>query len=326
MGLSVPRTGWLLTMVLLHATTPNRADAQWVPGLPADGTDDSQGEERDEPERPESPPPTRPPEPEPSPPEPSPPEEAAPEPTPRTAREFYERGREHFEAERYREAAADLERARQLDPGSANLVYNIARAYELAGDAPQALAYYHSYSALLAESDVRARAEAEARMHRLAQELAAGEAEPQAPPAPPAPEPAVDPEPLEEEATGSSRTDVWFWTAAAVSAAALVSATVVGVVALGQRSELDEYVVGPPNTCITSDRCDDSWDGRANSVRVLSITSDALFALSAATGATALLLFFLREEEVQEEEDVDAFEPFFALHPGSLMAGGQGRW
>ena len=49
---------------------------------------------------------------------------------PAGAIERYNRGRAHYQAGRYREALAELEKALALDPNSPNLVYNVARVYE----------------------------------------------------------------------------------------------------------------------------------------------------------------------------------------------------
>src|SRR5262245_24814610 len=53
---------------------------------------------------------------------------------PDAAIQHYSIGREHYQAGRYREALNELEQAVRLDPASPNLVFNVARVYELLGE------------------------------------------------------------------------------------------------------------------------------------------------------------------------------------------------
>ena len=325
----VPWTSCLFVTLLTLRLVPT-AHAQWVPGLPSGGAEETPSSP---PVRP-APPPSRP---EPEPPTPPPEPAAGPEsttpdasPPPETAAEFYRRGREHFEAERYREAAADLERARQLDPDSPNLVYNTARAYELAGDHERALVHYHAYRALLTESQVTERSETDARITQLNEAIETSESPTASSEGSEAHTPPttgfLEPDSFEESGS-SNPTDVWFWAAAATSVASLAAATALGILALGERSELDDYVVGMSNTCITVDRCADPWDGRANSVRSLSIASDVLFAVSAGAGLATLLLYLLRAENADEAEDeYEPVDTLFAAGSDFVIAGGTARW
>jgi len=53
-------------------------------------------------------------------------------------------GEQQYQAGKYREAAETLKQAQQLDPNP-RLIYNIARAYDQAGDLPAALQSYQQY-------------------------------------------------------------------------------------------------------------------------------------------------------------------------------------
>jgi tetratricopeptide (TPR) repeat protein len=68
---------------------------------------------------------------------------------PPEAIDHYSRGRAHYQAGRYREAVIELEQALALDPGSPNLVYNLARVYELLGRIDPAIANYERYRSML---------------------------------------------------------------------------------------------------------------------------------------------------------------------------------
>ena len=77
------------------------------------------------------------------------PQTAASTTPPSEALQHYNRGRQHYQAGRYREALQELEVAVNLDPSSPNLVYNVARVYELLGEIDQAIAFYRRYRDML---------------------------------------------------------------------------------------------------------------------------------------------------------------------------------
>jgi tetratricopeptide (TPR) repeat protein len=65
-------------------------------------------------------------------------------PSERSSASWVKEGERHYQAGRYREAAEALQKALQLDPHP-RLVYNIARAYDQAGELALALQYYQQY-------------------------------------------------------------------------------------------------------------------------------------------------------------------------------------
>ncbi len=221
-------------------------------------------------------------------------------PPPAEAVEFYRRGHEHFRAGRYREAVEDLTRAMQLDPSSPTLVYNLARVHELLGDYDEAIASYHRYAALLPPDQAGEHERVRETLARLegARSHAAAQTE-TPPPQPPADFELNRPVIVEEHGVA----DALFWIPASVTGAALLSAFTLGVIALTQRSALDDYTVGLPGTCITNDSCDDSWDGRADQVRNLALASDLLFGAAAIGGVASFLLYILRSQPVETFPD-----------------------
>jgi tetratricopeptide (TPR) repeat protein len=247
-------------------------------------------------------------------------------PPPAEAIEFYRIGREHFVAGRYREAITDLERALQLDPGSPTLLYNLARVHELLGELAEALRYYNAYSALLPATEREEHERVDETIARLEGAREHDQLATEPPHTPP--EGFRLDQPVVTRAHGVA--DLWFWIAAGTSALSLVTAAVVGIVTLQQRASLDDIVVGNPDQCVAREECADSWDARADTVRDLALTTDILFALGAAAGVTAGLLYFLRTEEIVTYPGYDGdgersgARPFLDVSPDRALFGVRG--
>ena len=113
---------------------------------------------------------------------------------PRNARELIKQAEKLFEQKKYLEAAEALAKANELSPDS-RLIYNMARAYDQAGQAKEAISYYEQYMTegddaqlrkrarssvdrlrLQLERETAAAAEAEAERKRLQREAEAADA------------------------------------------------------------------------------------------------------------------------------------------------------
>jgi tetratricopeptide (TPR) repeat protein len=113
---------------------------------------------------------------------------------PRNARELIKQAEKLFEQKKYLEAAEALAKANELSPDS-RLIYNMARAYDQAGQVKEAISYYEQYMTegddaqlrkrarssidrlrLQQEREAAATAEAEAERKRLHEEAQAAEA------------------------------------------------------------------------------------------------------------------------------------------------------
>jgi hypothetical protein len=105
---------------------------------------------------------------------------------PESAKAHYERGTVLFDLRRYAEAAREYELAFELKPDPA-LLFNIGQAYRLAHDYDKAIAAFRAY--IRRGTNVRNRAEIEARIEEMShlrdKEPAAAAATPAAPPTPP---------------------------------------------------------------------------------------------------------------------------------------------
>jgi tetratricopeptide (TPR) repeat protein len=203
---------------------------------------------------------------------------AAAKSPPSAALQHYNRGREHYQAGRYRDALQELEVAVNLDPSSPNLVYNVARVYELLGDIDQAIAFYRRYRDMLPANE---RAERERTVLTL-QRLEGARVHV---------EEATPPTVIIERKRGVA--DAAFWSVASIGALALVGAGATGVLALTTEHESEQFRLGK----------DGGIKGRNAIVERadrLALASDVLLIGGASLGITAILLYVLRERTVTE--------------------------
>lgn len=232
---------------------------------------------------------------------------------PPEAVEFYRSGREHFEAGRYREAITDLERALTLDPGSATLVYNLARVHELLGELDVAIDYYARYLRLLPESETDERARIRETIGRLQ-----GAQSHVGPPAHQGPPPDVAEEDEPRWVNERGVVDLPFWVAAGASAALFVAGGAVGFVALDRESLAQDFVLGSDGTLAERDDI-------ANQADSLAVTADVLLLGGAAAAITAALLYALRTRTVERfPEHPQQAEPFVATDGSAAVVGVRG--
>jgi tetratricopeptide (TPR) repeat protein len=198
---------------------------------------------------------------------------------PRAAVQHYQKGRELYLAGRYREAVVELEAALALDPESPNLLYNLARVYELLGEIDTSISHYKHYRALLAPSETEERARVDGTLQRL--EGARTQV--------PDEEPLTQPPPPELK---RGVADATFWGFTTVAAAALVTGGALGIAALNAEKDAKSLVV------------DDSDSEARRNARILrsdrlALASDLSLLAGAVLGTTAILLFALRQKPVK---------------------------
>lgn len=214
------------------------------------------------------------------------PSSAAPPSAAAPSREALEEARRHFDVAlecysrgRYRDAIAELEQARRLDPAGKDLVYNLALVHEKLGELAQALAYLRRYLEMETDPDERARTEAS--IVRLEGALGEGygalpEPAPSAPPLATAPVPPPPP----------GRLDAWVWGTGGVAVCALVVGAVLGLRALALRPGPDDGTGG-------SRSVDDVRDDAQRAHRS-AVAADVAFGVAAVSGTAASLLYFGR--------------------------------
>jgi tetratricopeptide (TPR) repeat protein len=200
---------------------------------------------------------------------------------PPAALAHYNRGRAHYQAGRYREAVIELEKALDLDPQSPNLVYNVARVYELLGDIERSISFYERYERMLPAQEVDERQRVAATLQRLRG----------------AKEHVVE----HEEAPAAPRemkhgvADPTFWVTLGTGAAALAAGGVTGVLAMRSSQDTKDFVVG-------EDGAMEKRDDMARHTERLALASDVLFLCGATVAVTSVLLYTLREEPVEPKQ------------------------
>jgi tetratricopeptide (TPR) repeat protein len=212
-------------------------------------------------------------------------QEAPPE-----AIELYRSGRKHYEAGRYRQAVVDLKAARRLDPASPNLIYNVARVSELLGNLDEAIDYYGRYLKLLPRSEKEERERIRAALRRLegarkyvitlaAKEKSGLKA-------------LVAPTPTQMR----GKADALFWISASTGIAVLTTGAVMGVLALNRQDRVNGFVVGRDGTR-------DDRDRLLSEAETFAVVADVSFAVGASVLVGSMLLFFLRETDVEPNEE-----------------------
>jgi tetratricopeptide (TPR) repeat protein len=196
----------------------------------------------------------------------------------------YKKGRELYLAGRYREAVVELEAALALDPESPNLLYNLARVYELLGEIDVSIAHYKHYRELLPPSEVEERARVTGTLQRLE---GAREQVPDQPPV--APSPLPQPPQMERGVA-----DATFWVFTAASVAAFIAGGALGVAALNSEKDAKRLVLEDSDS-VAKRR---SLISRTNR---FALGSDLSLLAGAVLGTTAILLFALREKPVQSQ-------------------------
>lgn len=198
---------------------------------------------------------------------------------PEEAIEHYNRGRAHYQAGRYNEAVVELEHALSLDPDSPNLVYNLARVYELLGDIARSIAYYQRYYAMLPVTEVDERERVAGTIQRLegAQRHPLREPETKTVPV------LV---PMERGVADGA-----FWTLATLSFAALAAGAVTGGLAVRAEHETQRFVLGRDGDLAQR-------HAKGETANRLALASDISVASGALGGLTSILLYALRSHPV----------------------------
>jgi len=198
----------------------------------------------------------------------------------------YNRGRALYQAGRYREALVELEGALALDPTSPNLVYNVARVYELLGELDEATAHYERYRSMLPPSEVEERERVASIVLRLQGARSQVRREPAGRPTEALRNPeqtTLPPEPRRGVA------DPAFWVTAGTGAAALIAGASLGALALSAEKKVDDFVVGTDGSAKEHGDLVDRADR-------LALSSDVLLMVGTTFAISSVLLYTLREK------------------------------
>jgi len=169
------------------------------------------------------------------------------------AKRHYETGSQYYDTADFEAALAEFQKAHKLFPAP-SMLFNIGRCYEALGQLQQAIERYEEY--LKKTPDAKGRATLEERIQNLRRRVKARQPGPVPTPAAPTPPPAKTPAPPPEEtvapdgieaapvvvksSSGSSPWRIAGWTAVGVGAASLVTAGILGALALSKTGEYEE--------------------------------------------------------------------------------------
>lgn len=148
------------------------------------------------------------------------------------AQQHFQRAKELYQSGSYREAIAELEIARKLDPKAKDLVINLAIVHEKLGKFDEAIAYLKTYLEMEGVTP-QERAKAEAMIKRVEGAKRELRPPPEPPPQTAAPPPAPATEPQDPPPNG--RVDALTVTAGTIAAVGLIGGGVLGAYALTAR-------------------------------------------------------------------------------------------
>lgn len=199
-----------------------------------------------------------------------------------SAMRYFEMATEEYRTGQYREAAAHLEQALVLDPEAPVLLFNLGRVYELLNQYDEALDCFQRLLVVTPDGDTSGRARTEEAMARIrgARERArvAGQAD-------------VAPQvvmPVTVLVRQPGVADEAFWGTLITGGVIALGAVVLGVTTLTLRDDLSR-------TPLSSEFSYDQYAGNRSTMQTLGLVTDISGAVGAATIATALLLFGLRD-------------------------------
>jgi tetratricopeptide (TPR) repeat protein len=223
------------------------------------------------------------------------------------AQEHFKRARELYQAGSYRDAIAELEAARLLDPKAKELVFNLGIVTEKLGQFDDAVVHFRSYLEMEGITEAE-RAKAEAVIKRI--EGAKREA-PTVPTASSTPPPPPPPPKREEPRRG--RVDGATIGAAGVAVAGFTVGTIFGIRALSQR----------PNDFVTGrDGSIDDLRSQTDSAHTSAIVADIGIGVGAVATLAALYLYFGRTRPPVKTGFAGVAAPAAIPGGGALMFGG----
>lgn len=153
------------------------------------------------------------------------------------AQQHFERALEHYRAGRYRAAIDALRAALALDPGSKDLVYNLALVHEKLGELDAAILALQRYLELEEDPvEVQRAEQAITRMRGAREQLEITALAPMAPSSPPSAPPQPTPTPANPAEPQTDRVDSWLLAGAGVAAVSALVGVVFGARALAMHA------------------------------------------------------------------------------------------
>lgn len=233
------------------------------------------------------------------------------------AQQHFQRAKDLYQAGSYREAVAELEIARALDPKAKDLVMNLGILHEKLGKYDAALGFFKAYLEMDGITAAE-RTKAEGIIKRI--EGAKKDAPPPSPPPPPSatvtpapsasPPPSPPPPPRER-----GRVDGYTIAAGTVGAVGLVGGAVIGVFALSR--EPTDFVTGRDGSFATLQK-------QETDAHTIAIVADIALGVGVIGAAVTALLYFGRSKDPPKAGYLDPIpRPAFGPGFGAATLGGR---
>lgn len=238
------------------------------------------------------------------------------------AQQHFQRAKDLYQTGAYREAIAELEQARGLDPKAKDLVFNLGIVHEKIGKLDEAITFFRQYMEMEGVSGAE-RAKAENIIKRIEG------AKREIPAAPPTGTSgtsgtSVATEPPRTEETGNGRIDAATVTAASVAVVGLGVGATFGILALSNKPT--GFVTGRDGTY-------DTLQTKTSDAHTQAIVADIGFGVGIAAALVTAYLYFARSKEAAPSHATRAparassaasFAPSFSASSsgGALLVGG----
>jgi tetratricopeptide (TPR) repeat protein len=193
----------------------------------------------------------------------------------------FQRARQLYLEGQYKEALAELERARALDPTAKELVYNLGIVSEKLARYDDALKHFHTYLDMDLDAQERSRAETIVRRLEGAKRQA-DEERAKAPPPPPPPPPVPS-------TPGRGRIDAWTVSAGVVAVGGIAVGSIFGILATTGRPKAG-FVTGKDGTYA-------DLEAQADRAHTHAIVADVGFIVGLVAAAGTAVLYFARTKE-----------------------------
>lgn len=240
------------------------------------------------------------------------------------AQQHFQRAKDLYQTGAYREAIAELEQARGLDPKAKDLVFNLGIVHEKLGRFDEAITFFRQYMEMETVT-AGERAKAETIIKRI--EGAKREI-PVAPTATPGGAGtgtaggANEPPPQTPPDTRPGRIDVATITAGSVAIVGLGVGTAFGLLAMANKPSANEFTTG-------RDGSYDTLKTKADDAHTQAVVADIGFGIGIAAAVVTAYLYFGRTREPKAVEQARAFRVVPSAAPvasgGVMMLGGSFR-
>lgn len=230
------------------------------------------------------------------------------------AQQHFQRAKDLYQTGAYREAIAELEQARGLDPKGKDLVFNLGIVHEKLGKFDEAITFFRQYMEMEGVTGAE-RAKAENIIKRIEG------AKREVPVAPPAGSGTPEPTPPRTEEHGNGRIDAATITAGSVAVVGLGVGATFGILALSTKPS--GFVTGRDGTY-------DTLQSKASDAHTQAVVADVGFGVGIAAALVTAYLYFGRSKEAKPRANrtpprtsfVQSLTP--SLAPASASGGGGG--